>query len=186
MVTEYKVSQNSELIGGMLQTIWTAFPEAFQKILKKILADHGIGEIVPDKWYHFQSVLNALKEIEEKFGHHLMRQVGEQAAMVIPVPPEITTLKQCLLSLNVTLSRICRGGEIGGYTISEEKTSAGFTRYIVNASTPFPCSLTMGYLDGFAQRFKQGEFNEVITRHDEERPCRREGAESCTYLISCW
>ncbi len=180
MPTEYKVSENAELIGGMLQTIWTAFPQDLQKILKKILADHGVEEIVPDKWYHFQSVLDALKEIEQKFGHHLMRQVGEQAAMSAPVSPDITNLKQCLLSLNITLSRICRGGDTGGYTVSEEKTGAGSTRYIVNASTPFPCSLTMGYLDGFAQRFKAGEFKEVITRHDEEHPCRRHGAESCT------
>ncbi len=111
---EYKTSPNSELIGGMLQTLWTAFPQGFQAIIKKVLADHGIEEIVPDRWYHFQSVLDALKEIEEKFGHHLMGQVGEQAAAAAPIPPEITTLKACLLSLNTTLSRICRGGEIGG------------------------------------------------------------------------
>ncbi len=185
-MAEYKTSPNAELIGGMLYALWAAFPEGFQEIIKKTLASHGIGEIVPDRWYHFQSILDALKEIEVKFGHQLLAQVGEQAATLAPIPPEIDTLKACLLSLNATLSRICRGGEIGGYEVSEETAREGFTRYVVTASTPFPCSLTRGYLEGFAQRFKKGEIKEVILRHDETRPCRREGAETCTYIISCW
>jgi len=185
-MAEYKVSPDAELIGGMLYALWAAFPKDFQEIIKKILAGHGIEEIVQERWYHFQSILDALKEIEDKFGHHLLRQVGEQAATLAPIPPEITTLKACLLSLNTTLSRICRGGGIGGYEVSEEGTGQGFTRYVVTASTPFPCSLTNGYLEGYANRFKASENKEVVMRHDEERPCRRDGAETCTYIISCW
>jgi hypothetical protein len=185
-MAEYKVSPNAELIGGMLHSLWTAFPEGFQDNIKKILANQGIEGIVPDRWYNFQSVLDALQEIEEKFGHEVMRGVGEQAAAAAPVPPEITTLKACLLSLNTTLSRICRGGGIGGYEVSEETAREGYTRYVVNVTNPFPCSLTKGYLEGYAQRFKKAEFKEILVRHDDERPCRRQGAEACTYIISCW
>jgi hypothetical protein len=185
-MTEYKTSPNAEIIGGMIHSLWTGYPEAFHDTIKKILANHGIEEIAPAQWYNFQSTLDSLKEMEEKFGHTEMRQVGEQAAAAAPLPPEIDTLKACLLSLNTTLNRICRGGGAGGYEVSEQTEKAGATRYIVTVTTPFPCSLTSGYLEGFAQRFKKGEVKEILVRHDDERPCRRQGAESCTYIISCW
>jgi hypothetical protein len=185
-MAEYKTSPNAELIGGMIQSLWTGYPETFQDTIKKILTDRGIKDIAPANWYNFQSLLDAMKEVEEKFGHTAMRQVGEQAALTAPLPPEVNTIKACLLSLNTTLNRMCRGGGTGGYEVSEQTEKTVATRYIVTVTTPFPCSLTSGYLEGFAQRFTKGEFKDIVVRHDDERPCRRHGAESCTDIISCW
>ncbi len=59
---------DAELLGGMLYSLWAAFPEGFQEIIKKILAKHGIDEVVPEKWYRLQPVMDALKEVEDGFG----------------------------------------------------------------------------------------------------------------------
>src|SRR5208283_141789 len=100
-MTEYKISSpNAELLGGMLYSLWTAFPEGFQEIIKKVLAKHGVVDVVPENWYRLQPVL---------------------------------------FSLNPTLHKFHRGGNIGGYEVKEEKTSQGLTRYHVIASTPYPC-----------------------------------------------
>lgn len=175
---------DAELLGGMLYSLWTAFPESFQDRLKKMLSAHGIENVVPDQWYNLQKVLNTLKEIEENFGHHLLFNVGRQAAIRAPVPPEIKTLKQCLSVINATFAKFHRGGQVGGYAVREEQTPEGFTRFMVEASTPYPCSLTRGYLEGYGHRFKTPEINDVLLRHDETLPCRRTGGKTCTYIIT--
>ena len=186
-MAEYKVSSpDAELLGGMLYSLWTAFPERFQEMIKKVLAKHGVVDVVPENWYRLQPVLDALKEIEDSYGHFLLREVGEQAAERAPIPPEINSLQAVLFSLNPTLHKFHRGGNIGGYEVKEEKTSQGLTRYRVVASTPYPCSLTSGYLEGFSKRFGAAEWKEVLVRHDEEGPCRRKGSETCIYFVTCW
>jgi hypothetical protein len=186
-MTEYKISSpNAELLGGMIYSLWTAFPESFQEMLKKVLAKHGLEDVVPENWYRVQPVLDSLKEIEENFGHYLLREVGQQAAERAPIPPEITSLQAVLFALNPTLHKFHRGGNIGGYEVTEQKTDQGLTRYQVVASTPYPCSLTGGYLEGYSKRYGPADWKEVLVRHDDASPCRRHGAETCTYIVTCW
>jgi hypothetical protein len=185
-MAEYKVSSPSlEIIGGMIVAIWSAFPDNFQKLVRDILLKHGVADINPQDWYLLQPVLDAIKEIEEKFGHHILTQVGEQAAMKAPMPPEITTFDACLAALNVTVQKMHRGGSPGGYQVQEEK-GQGFIRYRVTASTPFPCSITRGYLESFARRFAPAGAKDILVTHDENLPCRRNGADTCTYIITIW
>jgi hypothetical protein len=186
-MAEFKASSPKvELLGGMVSSLWTAFPESFQDRVMSIMNKHGLANIQPAEWYPLQRVLDTLKEIEDTYGHHLLFQVGEQAALKAPVPPEIDSLKACLLGLNVTLKRFNRGGDVGGYEITEDQGPGGFTRYVVVASTPYPCSLTRGYLEGFAKRFGSHEAKEILVRHDEDRPCRREGSDTCAYIVTLW
>ncbi|MGB6067479.1 MAG: hypothetical protein WBG50_21960 [Desulfomonilaceae bacterium] len=188
-MAEYKnrvTSPNAELLGGMIYSLWGAFPEGYQAIVHEVLANHGIKDVVPENWYRLQPVLDALKEIEERFGHYLLREVGEQAAVHAPIPPEIDSLHACLFALNPTLNRFHRGGDIGGNDVKEEKTESGLKRYRVTDSTPYPCMLTGGYLQGLARRFGSRDYKEVLVRHDDESPCRRQGAEFCTYFVTCW
>jgi hypothetical protein len=185
-MAEYKVpAPDAELLGGMLYSLWTAFPEGFQETIMRILSKHGVEEVVPENWYRLQPVLDALKEIEDSFGHHLLAQVGEQASTRAPIPPEIDSVKVCLFSLNASFRKFHRGGDIGGYEVTEDETG-GITRYIVTSSSPYPCSLTRGYLEGYAKRFATADTKEVLVRHDDTKPCRRDGAESCTYIVTLW
>ena len=136
-MAEYKASTPQlEILGGMIVSVWAAFPESFQKSLREVLLKHGVADISPEHWYLLQPTLDALKEIEEKFGHHILSQVGAQAALRAPVPPEIRTFAQCMAALNVTIGKMHRSGSPGGYKVEEEK-GEGFIRYRVAASTPF-------------------------------------------------
>lgn len=183
---EYKASSpNLEILGGMIVSIWAAFPESFQKSLREVLEKHGVADVSPQDWYLLQPTLDALKEIEGKFGHHILAQVGAQAAVRAPLPPEIKTFDQCMSALNVTIKKMHRNGSPGGYDVQEEK-GEGFVRYRVAASTPFPCSLTRGYLEALAQRFGPTDAKDILVTHDENLPCRRNGADTCTYVVTVW
>jgi hypothetical protein len=185
-MAEYKASSpNLEIIGGMIASIWEGFPDSVQNSIRDILLRHEVADISPQQWYLLQPALDALREIEEKFGHQVLSQVGEQAALKAPIPPEIKTFKDCMSALNVTIQRMHRGGSPGGYEVQEE-TGPGLVRYRVTASTPFPCSLTRGYLESLARRFGPVGAMDVLIRHDENVPCRRNGAETCTYIITIW
>jgi hypothetical protein len=177
-------SPNLEIMGGMIASIWSAFPDSVQNAIRGILLKHGVSEVNPHDWYLLQPVLDALRVIEERFGYQILSQVGQEAASRAPIPSEIRTFKECMTALNAIIQKMHRHGSPGGYDIQEE-IGSGFIRYKVTASTPFPCSLTRGYLEAFAKRFAH-EKAEILTRHDENLPCRRKGAETCTYVISVW
>jgi hypothetical protein len=185
-MAEYKAaSPRMEIIGGMIVSVWAAFPDSFQKLLKGVLQKHGVADINPQEWYLLQPTLDALKEIEGKYGHSIMSQVGEQAASRAPFPPGVESFKDCIAGLNVAIKNMHRGGSPGGYAV-EEEPGEGYIRYRVTASTPFPCSLTRGYLEALARRFAPSDATDIITTHDETLPCRRNGADTCTYVISIW
>ncbi len=185
-MAEYVASSpRLEILGGMIVSIWTAFPESVQKSIRDILLKHEVADIDPQAWCLLQPTLDALKEIEERFGYQILSQVGEQAAKRAPIPPDIRTFEECMLALNEIIRKMHRGGSPGGYDVQQE-AGPGFVRYRVTASTPFPCSLTRGYLEAFARRFAPSGATDVLATHDESRPCRRNGAETCTYVVSIW
>jgi hypothetical protein len=178
-------SPKLEIIGAMIGSLWEAFPDTVQNSIRDILTKRGLVNISPQEWYVLQPVLDALKEIEERFGHNVLAQVGEQAALKAPFPPDIKTFTECMPALNVAIQRMHRNGSPGGYEVQEE-TSTGVVKYRVTASTPFPCSLTRGYLETLARRFAPPGALDVLILHKEDEPCRRNGANTCTYVITVW
>jgi hypothetical protein len=184
-MAEYTASSPGlEIIGGMIASIWSAFPDSVQESVRGILLKHGVADINPQDWYLLQPTLDTLREIEQRFGYQILSEVGRQAALRAPIPPEVKTFKECMSALNTIIQKMHRHGSPGGYDVKEE-IGSGFVRYSVTASTPFPCSLTRGYLEGVAGRYGPAAA-EILTRHDENLPCRRNGAETCTYVISVW
>jgi hypothetical protein len=177
---------NAELLGGMLQSLWAAFPDSFQDLLKQIAAKHGLDNVAPDQWYPLGKVMESLHETEETFGYHLLRQVGEEAAARAPLSADITSIRACLFALNDTFRKFHRGGNVGGYEVKEDPTASGMTKYLVVASTPYPCSLTSGYLEGYARRFGAESGTEILVRHEDSGSCRRTGGATCTYVVTCW
>ena len=151
------------------------FQKAFSNSSKKWQPEHGLDNVEPDRWYPLGAVMQALHEVEETFGHHLLRQVGNEAAARAPLSPDVQSIKTCLLSLNETFRKFHRGENVGGYDVSEDPNAASKAKFIVVASTPYPCSLTGGYLEGYAQRFGASSGQEILVRHDEAGPCRHRG-----------
>ena len=49
---------------------------------------------------------------------------------------------------------------------------------------PYPCDFDKGIIKAVAKKFKPKDSVNIIVEHDESAPCRKKGADSCTYLVS--
>ena len=153
---------------------------AFKKQASDILMKNGINNPQPGQWYSQQAWLNAFKEIAEKIGARSLNAIGKKIPQNAKFPPGIDTIDKALASIDVAYHMNNRNGEIGYYKY--EKTSAKSGRMI--CKNPFPCDFDRGIIEAMAQRFKPADSVMVMVDHDKTKSCRKNGAESCEYIIT--
>jgi len=66
---------------------------------------------------------------------------------------------------------------IGHYGYSELK---GKNSIVSVCENPYPCTFDEGILISMAKKFEPS----AMILHDNTKPCRRKGGDSCTYIIS--
>jgi hypothetical protein len=168
-------SPDAEVSGSNIK-MYISSMGAFTLIGKTILRSCGIEEEPKANcWYNHQMFLNAVREIEAKTGPNTIALIGSRVAENAIFPPDVNSMEKALENL----------GE--AYQVNHRGDNKSFKRslkiadhtYKVIAETPYPCDLDAGYLMGLANRYG---INAIIT-HDDSQPCRKHGAESCTYNI---
>ncbi len=153
---------------------------SFQKSAVQILARHGLTDIKPDGWYNQQAFLDSFKEIYEKIGESTIHAIGLKIPESAQFPPSIKTIEDALKSIDVAYHLNHRQGEIGHYLFT--KTGEKSARLV--CGNPYPCDFDRGIIEAMAQRFKPADAFLVQVQHDDTKPCRKQGADSCTYNIS--
>jgi len=152
---------------------------AFKDIAHEILTDKGIVDPQPGEWYSQQSWLDAYKDVAEKLGAKTLTQIGKSIPENADFPPDIDTIEKALASIDVAYHMNHRGGEIGHYNYTQVDEKSGK----IVCDNPYPCDFDFGIITAMARRFSpQGVFADVS--HDDTQPCRKKGAETCTYMIS--
>lgn len=184
-MAEFKsFSPEVEVTGEVLMAFLAGFPQEFREAGLRILGKHGLSDPEPKHFYPLQSLLDAMKEISDSFTAQMLFRIGEQIALHAVLPPGIDDLQKCLASIDVAYHMNHRGGEIGRYEYAFLGTKDGLEQATMTCPNPYPCAFDRGVIEGFARRFKLPELHDVIVRHDDSKPCRRKGDESCTYLVS--
>lgn len=184
-MAEFKAYERGvEVLGEVLAAFIAGFPKGTEKMGLAILERHGIKDPRLGQWYPLQSFLDAMKEISNKFGGHLLSRIGEQIAINAVLPPGLDSLEKCLGSIDVAYHMNHRGGEIGHYNYTQEDSQGGLQRAKMVCPNCYPCVFDFGVIEGFSQRFKPAEAVGIVVRHDDSQPCRRKGDDSCTYIIS--
>lgn len=145
---------------------------------ERILARHGIVDPERGKWYPQQAWLDAFKEISESVGPATLRAIGAKIPKVALWPPGVNTVEKALASIDVAYHMNHRGGEIGRYRF--DQASERSARMICD--NPYPHDFDLGIIEATAQRFAPKDML-VFVRHDNSQPCRKKGADSCTYTI---
>ncbi len=173
-----------EVVGEVIAAFMAGFPTGTDKIGLAILEKHGITDPRKGEWYPLQPFLNAMKEISDRLGPHVLERIGEQIAVNAMLPPDLDTLEKCLASIDVAYHMNHRGGEIGKYDYTYLGVEGGLNRARLTCPNCYPCAFDQGVIEGFAERFKPKTSAGVTVRHDDSMPCRRNGEESCTYLVS--
>jgi hypothetical protein len=151
---------------------------SFENNVLKILAAHGILDPKPDFWYPQQGLLDSLREISEQFGSKMLVQIGRKISENIQYPPQINNIEKALSSIDDTYHMSHRGGEIGHYTFTITGGRAGK----MFCNNPHPCDFDRGIILAMSQRFAPIAHAAYVL-HDETQPCRKKGADTCTYVI---
>ncbi len=184
-MTEFKsFMPDVEVLGQVIEAFIAGFPPELRKIGSDILAANGIDESSPGEYYPLQSLLNAMKEIQNKFSSEMLFRIGEKISGNAVLPPGINSLETCLGSIDTAYHMNHRRGDIGNYEYSYLGEGTGLKRAKLICPNPYPCAFDRGVIQGFSQRFRPAGAIDIIVRHDESQPCRKTGSNACTYLIS--
>ena len=153
----------------------------FQATAYKILAKVGIEDPQPGEWYSQQALLNALGVIADKLGADALYSIGFKIPDNAQLPLNIDTLDRALNSLDTAFHMNHRNGEIGHYNL----TSVTDNSFEMVCDNPYPCDFDRGILAALCSRFKpKGSDSYATVVHNNSKPCRKKGADSCTYLMT--
>ena len=177
-------SPNVEVLGEVIDAFIAGFPSELKNLGLEILRKHGIDSPRHGEYYRLQSLLDAMREIQNRFSTQMLFRIGENIAASAKLPPGIDSLEICLNAINQAYHMNHRGGEIGSYDYVQLDDDRGLKRARLTCPNPYPCSFDRGVIEGFAKRFKTSEIRDVLVLHDESEPCRKKGGRSCTYTVS--
>ena len=152
---------------------------AFRRLALGILDDHGIHDPQPEEWYSQQAWLDSFKKIAEQIGPNTLYQIGRQIPQQHYFPPGVDSIETVLTDLDDAYRKAHRGGEVGHYRFQVIGMQSGK----MTCDNPYPCDFDRGIIQALADRFEP-EGSLVDVRHEDRAPCKKAGADSCTYTIS--
>ncbi len=154
---------------------------AFKDRAYKILENNGIVNPMPEKWYDQQAWLDAFKEISTSLGDSTLFMIGKKIPENAKFPPDIDSLGKALSAIDMAYHANHKGGNIGNYKMV--RTSDNLVQMVCN--NPYPCAFDLGLITAFVGKFKpKGSSRFANVKHDDSVPCRKNGADSCTYAIT--
>ena len=159
---------------------------SYKTLAWNYLIEAGIGErkdgeydLDPDGWYSQERWLKVFEKIAEKIGDFPLKQIGMKIPENAVFPPWVKDVDSAVKAIDVAYHMNHRGGEIGHYNFAATGPAAG----TVVCNNPYPCDFDRGIITAMAKRFAPSA-GKVRVGHDDTKPCRKNGAESCTYNVS--
>jgi hypothetical protein len=181
------------------QTVWAVIDafDHFKQIPTRILAAEGIGttgadgllQVDSNGWYSQEAWLRAFERIATEVGESKLHAIGLRVPLNAQFPPRIETIFDAIGSIDVAYHMHHRKGGRVMYDGATRTMLAGIGHYGFErigpqeirsvCDNPYPCSFDRGIITTMARRFERG----AVVEHDERAPCRRRGANSCTYRV---
>ncbi|MDY6935046.1 MAG: hypothetical protein SVZ03_12600 [Spirochaetota bacterium] len=158
-----------------------------------ILLKNGIDNPKQGEWYSQQNWLNAFKQILKEIGFNTLFSIGKKIPENANFPPEINSLETALKGIDVAYHMNHRlfGEQLFDPNTGNMKEGIGHYNYkkidetkaMMVCDNPYPCDFDRGIIEAMTKRFKpQGSIIISVT-HDDSAQCRKEGANSCTYIV---
>lgn len=168
------VEVNGETIRSVVEGMGIA-----KELGLKFLSDEGIEDPQPGQWYSQQAWLNVFRTITERIGQGTLFAIGKAIPENAQWPPEVDTIEKALASVDVAYHMNHRGGEIGHYQFEQTGPDSG--KMICH--NPYPSEFDRGIITAVVRKFApQGTL--PVVKLDETAPTRKQGANSCTFLIT--
>ena len=168
----------------------------FPSIALKYLVKYGflepnqkIDDLDITLWYPEEAFLQAFEAITNEVGANSLYGVGRQIPETAIFPP-MEGVIMALDSIDIAYHMNHRkngkvmfdpqtGTMLEGIGHFHNKPVANENRSVMVCETPYPCDFERGLISAIARKFEPG----ATTAHDPNAPCRKNGADTCTYVI---
>jgi hypothetical protein len=186
-----------EVSGESLGAVVDGFRK-YPTVAAKYLTKHGLARsdsgqaLVIDRggWYPLKEWLAAYEGIANEIGYNSLYGIGRSIPENATFPPHIKDIHAAIASIDVAYHLNHRkNGQvmfnpetgvmlegIGHYKVDSQPEE---NRIVCVCENPYPCDFDRGIIAAMATRFESG----AKTVHDNEAPCRKKGADSCTYFV---
>jgi len=192
MVSYEVFEQGIEVNGSTIMVVVAGFGD-FRALADRSLRQAGLSDVQDslNSWYPQQDWLDAFKAISQKVGSSVLFRIGKQIPEHAELPPGMDSIEAILQGADAGFHMNHRNAKgevlfdpnrfkpmlegIGhyGYELVGEK------KIVMECNNPYPCDFDFGLITAFAQKHE----NLAKIRHDDTKPCRKDGADSCTYII---
>lgn len=163
-----------EYHGAALHSFFLALGHS-ESLVAKVLRDCGVDRIDPDKWYDQKLALAIYKAIGDQIGRNALIAVGKRMIETAPFPPGLDDVETILGSLDAAYRMNVRGPDLGQIEVTfDDENSA-----TIHWSTPGPCALNIGIIEGCCSRAGK----RALVEHGATG-CMDKGAPSCIYRVS--
>lgn len=186
--------ENIEILGAAVMATVGGFGP-FRKIVERVLTREGLaasdtnpGQIDVDAWYSQQAWLDALREVDERFGAEILFNIGAEIPNNAVFPSSAVDVHSAVQSIDVAYHLNHRRHGVVMYDPPSGAMLEGIGHYgyeklgerelLSRCHTPYPCEFDLGIVSTMARRFQP----KALAEHVGDA-CRREGAEACSYRL---
>jgi len=170
----------------------------FKTLAKKILLTAGIGKeengelkIDMNGWYSQDGWLKAFETLSKEIGDSTLKKIGMKIPENAQFPPWVTDIDSAIKSIDIAYHINHRKRNVPLFDMNTGKMTEGIGHYgyervqgknliISECKNPYPCAFDNGIITTMAKKIQI----KAIVEHDESKPCRKKGADSCTYIIT--
>jgi len=186
-----------EVNGQTVYAIIDGF-KLLKSIAYKCLTDVGIGtvekdgtvRINPSAWYSQEAWLKAFESISKGIGNTVLYQIGLTIPKNAKFPPWVADIDSAIKSIDIAyhMNHRKHGKEMFDTVTGRMTEGIGHYGYqrvegqnmiISVCENPYPCDFDRGILTFMATKFQP----QAEVKHDDSKPCRKKGQDSCTYII---
>ncbi len=144
-----------------------------------------------DGWYSHDSWLKSFEKIAKEIGDATLQLIGMEIPENAIFPPWVKDIDSAIKAIDIAyhMNHRKNGKELFDINTGKVEEGIGYYGYrridntnmiISECRNPYPCAFDFGIIMTMARKF---EINANVT-HDDSKPCRKNGSDSCTYIIT--
>lgn len=190
---ESGIEVSGHTIGSMIDGF-----KKYPTVASKYLSKHGLmagsgpkaGELDRSGWFPLENWLAAYESIAREVGVNSLYACGRSIPENVSFPPNVTDIQSAITAIDVGYHLNHRKRGVVMCNLETGQMEEGIGHYRAQAAAnerritcvcenPYPCDFDRGLIVAVAQRFEPHA--KVV--HDNEAPCRKNGQDSCTYLV---
>lgn len=145
-----------------------------EALVQRILGQHRLVTIDPSNWYDLNIARSIYTMVAEQVGARSLKSVGQKMIEAAPFPPEVKDVRSVLSALNSAYQMNVRGPNIGKISCEFGEGSEATVVF----TTPFPCALNIGIIQGCCEKFGA----RALIEH-APGGCMDRGAAGCAYRV---